>query len=576
MLSENSRLCASALLVSLLLFAGLFLFHLWAAGTWLPFWFLPETALNALFLGLLLTGYRPALRQLPLFLFALSAMVVRPLTGMTTLTFHCYTYLAFVSGLWGLLALLTPTARFPRVQRAHLFLAGFLFTLPAALIWLYYLMAGAFPTPEILLSLMQTNPSEAAAYAEGHLSLLSAAAVPLYFLFLGLTTRPTRGRLWRKAIVWPLLCIPLYFLLDYGMANPICQLPEKTLAFKENYTQFQESQKVRSRHLASLHLDSREKGLFVLVIGESQNSEHMGVYGYHRDTTPWLSSEVGNSHFFLFRDAYSCHVQTVPTLAYALTAQNQYNHLALVDAPSLLEAAKAAGFTTAWVSNQVRYSAWDTPTTIIASQADRQIWLNSSAGLSTDLDYQDDALVDALDRLPLGEKNLVILHLMGSHMAYIAHYPKAYEIYDSSESSLNAYDNTICFNDAVMEKLYHKLQSRKDFQALVYLSDHSEAIDEGRDHNPTTYTPDMTYISFYMALSDSYLESHEAEATALRNHEHSRFTNDLLFNAMTSLLGIRIPGLEEKENDITSPTYDDTPSRFRTLYGAKGIVGRRE
>lgn len=88
---------------------------------------------------------------------------------------------------------------------------------------------------------------------------------------------------------------------------------------------------------------------------------------------------------------------------YALTAKNQYNDLSS-QTPSLIEAAKAAGFHTVWISNQVRFSAWDAPTTIIASEADEQHWRNSHLGTTADLDVYDDALAEELTRMKSSEK----------------------------------------------------------------------------------------------------------------------------------------------------------------------------
>ncbi len=560
--------------LSIILFLALYVANVYLSGTWTPVWSPKMTALNALLWGLLLACYRPALQKLPLFLLVFSPILIRPLSGLETMAYYYFSYFAFGSALWGLVLLFSPPVKFPQGQRIYFLISSLLLTAPALLFWLYYFTSRTFPSPEILLAIMQTNPGEAMGYVSGHVSPAAVAALLFCGALLYILSRPTKETLWRAPWAPFLVAAILYPLASYGNLNPIVELPEKAAAYAQSFVEFQKNQQDRSRLLSSLHLSSKEKGLFVLVIGESANSEHMSAYGYGRDTTPWLASVAEDPHFFLFRDAYSCHVQTVPSLAYALTAQNQYNRIPLSEAPSIIEAAKAAGFTTAWISNQVRYSAWDTPTTTIAAQADQQIWLNSSAGLSTDIDHQDGFTVDAMDRLTYSEKMLVILHLMGSHMPYPAHYPKVYAIYSGPNTFLNYYDNTIRYNDAVMEKLYHKLQSREDFQALVYISDHSEGIDYGKDHNPTTYVPAMTYIPFYMAFSDDYLNRHAEIAGNLRNHERSRFTNDLLFNAMTSLLDIHIKGIEETENDITGCNYDATPERFRTIYGARPITGR--
>ena len=38
--------------------------------------------------------------------------------------------------------------------------------------------------------------------------------------------------------------------------------------------------------------------------------------------------------------------------------------------------------------------------------------------------------------------------------------------------------------------------------------------------------------------------------------------------------GARLPDLYEPENDITSDHYDDTPDRFKTLFGTRAITAK--
>ena len=172
------------------------------------------------------------------------------------------------------------------------------------------------------------------------------------------------------------------------------------------------------------------------------------------------------------------------------------------------------------------------------------------------------------------EKTLVILHYMGSHMPYAYHHPKSYEKIHSDDPYRDQYDDTILFHDYVMEKLYETLAARPDFQTLLYFSDHGEAIDLHLDHNPTIYVPEMTYIPFYMAFSDTYLSSHPKLIGNLAARQKSRWTNDLVFDTQLALMGIRLPDLYEPENDITSDHYDDTPDRFKTLFGTRAITAK--
>lgn len=560
----------------LALFTLIYGLHLAVTREVFPPWNDASIFFTCVTLSLLFTFYRPALWQLPLLFFAFSAISIRFLTGLLTPVWDFYDSLAFSAAAWGILALLSPPARSVTGRACYVFLAGFLMTLPALVTWVCYFLTGSFPQAETLLALLQTNISEAAGYLSGHLSLPLLLFLPLYFGALCLISRKSStGEIFTCPSLLPrlalLLAAPVSLTLSFS--NPIITPWIGVQDYRKAYADFEQKSQERTSRLTDLTVSSTP-GLYVLAIGESENSEHMSIYGYPRPTTPWLSSRRNDPHFLFFDDAYSCYVQTVPALSYALTAKNQYNDIPLADAPSLIEAAKAAGFHTVWISNQIRFSAWDTPTTIIASEADEQHWRNSHLGATADLDVYDDALTEELARMKSSEKILVILHYMGSHMPYAYHHPKSYDRIHSDDPYRDQYDDTILFHDYVMEKLYETLAARPDFQTLLYFSDHGEGIDLHLDHNPATYVPAMTYIPLYMAFSDSYLSAHPKLIRNLTARQKSRWTNDLVFDTQLALMGIRLPDFYEPENDITSDHYDDTPDRFKTLFGARAITAK--
>ena len=133
-----------------------------------------------------------------------------------------------------------------------------------------------------------------------------------------------------------------------------------------------------------------------------------------------LTLTKDDSRFLLFDQAYSCHVQTVPVLSYALTAKNQYNDMELEQAVSIVDMAKAAGYETVWLSNQVHYGAWDTPISVIGETADYHEWINSHVGQTLDTDYYDGELLEHLKDIPKSDKMLIVLHLMGIIFRIIA------------------------------------------------------------------------------------------------------------------------------------------------------------
>lgn len=97
--------------------------------------------------------------------------------------------------------------------------------------------------------------------------------------------------------------------------------------YKE-YGKAKAQREARLQQLQGLKITS-DGGIFVLVIGESETRDHMGAYGYDRDTTPWMSEETQKPEAILFQNAYSNHTHTVPVLTYALSEKNQYNNVPL-------------------------------------------------------------------------------------------------------------------------------------------------------------------------------------------------------------------------------------------------------
>lgn len=320
-----------------------------------------------------------------------------------------------------------------------------------------------------------------------------------------------------------------------------------------------------------LNIENDTKGVYVLVIGESQNRGNMSAYGYNRLTTPWLESVKSNSNFILFENVYSCHTHTVPVLTYALTAKNQYNDLNLAQSISLLEVAEAAGFETVWISNQVKYSAWDTPITVIADEANQQFWHNKNVGEKTVTNHYDLKLVESIEKIKMSDKMLIVFHLMGNHGSYRERYPKEFRMFTSSKV-LDEYDNSILYNDHVMQNLFDKVRVLPNFKGLVYFADHADAVKQNLGHDASRYVPEMTHVPMYMYFSDSYRDENPEKFNCLESAKGFIFTNDLIFNTMLSIMDVRIDSVYEEQNDIISDKYDATAQRFRTLYGKKKIV----
>ncbi|MBQ8919503.1 MAG: phosphoethanolamine transferase [Acidaminococcaceae bacterium] len=427
------------------------------------------------------------------------------------------------------------------------------------------------------MAILQTNFAEALGYVKdrtGIAALLLAAAYVLTIVYVGKLSSKIEVKCtsWRSAVgIVIFLALNIVLMIRTG-DNFVTSIFKETRNYQANYEEYMKQKESRNQYLADIMLanDTGKPGIYILVIGESQNPTRMSAYGYKLNTTPWLNSMKSDDNMLLFQHAYACQVQTVPALTYALTAKNQYNSLDLKKAVSLIDVAKAAGYQTVWLSNQVRFGSWGTPVTVIAEEADEKIWTNSHQGNTLDTEYYDGELINRLQNIKRSDKMLIVMHLMGNHISYHSCYPAEFEKF-KKEGKRSEYDNSILYNDHVMELLLNMVSAWKDFKGLVYFSDHGEAVNYGKSHNPDTFIFDMAYIPMYIYLTPDYRKENPEIFRNLHAARDNYFTNDLIFNTVLGIMGIQNDYFYEPENDLTSVKYNSDLNRFMTLYGKKHV-----
>lgn len=452
----------------------------------------------------------------------------------------------------------------------------------------YYFLSGHLLTSSIVLTLFQTNLHEAVSYLKNDNPVLWGVSFAVVFSIAGIyiyQLNRTADKVLNKELAPGFTVVLLAAIILCGtkgvakvryasVTSLIKQISQSLEQYKE-YTNAKRRREENLKELIHLSVDSQKSGTFVLVIGESESRDHMHAYGYQRETTPWLDQAVSQPENILFTHAYSNHTHTVPTLTYALTEKNQYNAVPLEKAYSIIEVAKAAGYRTYWISNQVKYGAYDTPIAAIASSADQEIWINGNSGYTTWTNYNDGELANKLRQIKFDSQknNLVIIHLMGSHTDYQERYPKKQEkfsVKDKKTRRINSYDNTVFYTDAVLHQIYDIMRARDEFQGMVYCSDHGE--DMQHSHEVTKFTWSMARIPFVVFLSQNYCQRNPATFQNLVKHKEDYWTNDLLYDVLIDLMGIQnLPGREETK-DIASDQYFLPLEQGKTCHGTKSLA----
>lgn len=485
-------------------------------------------------------------------------------------------YTGFYYGLFNLLLFIIVFIKL-KIKYIISFTYLFIILLPIILISGYFFSANTWLGTNAVLAILQTNYTEALGYVLAHINIKHLFATILFISILIIFSYQLSilkiNYTLNKIKIFSLIIALLNIFLIYKCSNNIITaIYNDTKTYILKYNEFKHSKLERKENINNtFNIKSNSKGIYILVIGESANKDHLSAYGYQKDTTPWLKEMVlNNNNSLLFTNSFSCYSQTVPALSYALTAKNQYNNLDLAKSVSLLEVAEQAGYDTVWLSNQVQYSTFDTPITIIADEANQQKWINTTVGNRVDITFYDVKLVETIDQLQISDKMLIIIHLMGSHAPYEDRYPSEFAKFGNIKK-VDRYDNSILYTDFVLQKIYERVQILPNFKALIYFSDHREAIDQDLEHDEGNFVFDMVEIPMYMYFSDEYIQEHPNIFQNLKSAQNDVFTNDLIFNTMLGIMDINIENLYEPKNDLTSTTYDKNIYRFKTLYNKKNI-----
>ncbi|AXF75799.1 kdo(2)-lipid A phosphoethanolamine 7''-transferase [Erwinia tracheiphila] len=299
----------------------------------------------------------------------------------------------------------------------------------------------------------------------------------------------------------------------------------------------------------------------VFVIGESARRDHMGVYGYSRDNTPYLDKEP---HLAALQ-GYSCDTSTKLSLRCMFVREGGASEAPerTLKEMNVFSVMKKKGFSSELFSMQSE--AWFYNKVMADDYALRETIQSEKRNVGKPID--DMALVselkDSLDRHPQG-KHLVVLHTKGSHYLYTERYPREFARYQpeckgidnscSAEEMINAYDNSLLYTDYMLEQVFNQLRDRNAI--VFYASDHGESISENTHFHgtPRNQAPvEQRSIPIMVWASDKFLQQPE---------------NAAAFNQLQTLAKNKTPVFHEKLFDsilgcsgFTSPDGGINPLR---------------
>ena len=300
----------------------------------------------------------------------------------------------------------------------------------------------------------------------------------------------------------------------------------------------------------------------VFIIGETTRWDHMGIFGYERNTTPKLAQEKNLAAF----RGYSCDTATKLSLRCMFVRQGgaEDNPQRTLKEQNIFAVLKQLGFSSDLYAMQSEM--WFYSNTMADNIAYReQIGAEPrNRGKPVDDMLLVDEMQQSLGRNPDG-KHLIILHTKGSHFNYTQRYPRSFAQWKpecigvdsgcTKAQMINSYDNSVTYVDHFISSVIDQVRDKKAI--VFYAADHGESINE-REHLHGTprelAPPEQFRVPMMVWMSDKYLENpanaqafaqlkKEADMKVPRRHVE-------LYDTIMGCLGYTSPdgGINENNN----------------------------
>lgn len=291
-------------------------------------------------------------------------------------------------------------------------------------------------------------------------------------------------------------------------------------------------------------LPAGRRQIVVLVIGESARAQNFSVYGYPRDT----NSETRAAGYAALPASDACATYTTAAVACIMSYRGRAAGEFSSDEP-LPTFLQRMGITTT-----VRLNNSGTPPLSVhslqraseaASLCDQPICAEGSG------DGMALAGLPALFADPSQPRQFAVLHLTGSHgPAYYKKYPEQFakftpvcdtvQVQDcSTESLINAYDNSLLYTDHLLAELARMLAAQGDAveAAVLYVSDHGESLGESGLYlhgAPMAFAPpEQTSVPFLVWTSPALVN-----ATSAVNSTTPVAAQDAIFHSVMGAFGL--------------------------------------
>jgi len=322
----------------------------------------------------------------------------------------------------------------------------------------------------------------------------------------------------------------------------------------------------------------------VLVIGESYNKHHSQLYGYNKPTTPYQKEMAEQGCLVPFTDVVAPWNLTSFVFKHVLSLHAVGDSGEWCDAPLFPEVFRKAGYHVTFITNQFQSKAKEAVYDFSGGffLNDPEMSQRQFDTRNTALYRFDEGVLNAYDELKAQNKehNLVILHLMGSHVEYRARYSQNTRRFFTPQNAnrpeltvkqryiLSDYDNSVRYNDSIVSAITQRFIDKD--AVVIYMPDHGEEIFDGspfiygRMHGANIdyrLARNEMEIPFWIWGSPLYIENHPYGWQAIRNAKDRPMMTDVLPHLLLYLAGISTPAYRPEYN-VLAPEYNTKRPRI--------------
>lgn len=338
---------------------------------------------------------------------------------------------------------------------------------------------------------------------------------------------------------------------------------------------------------ASISESSNLSPIIVWVIGESVVKNHMSIYGYKYNTTPYQLKMRNEGSLFVFNDVITTsnttsHVFQQIFSMHSVGQQGDWYSRQLF--PTYF---RKAGYNVVFYTNQYVQELGNNTFdfgggTFINDKelSNRMFSERNTKRYDFDKELIDDFKKSYKERIH--SNSLYILHLLGQHWNFDKRFPNGFKKYtsvnysyrsdlpDNKKQIIANYDNATLYNDYVLNEI---IKIFRDKDAIVlYMSDHGEEVCENNNLTGRTHTTNYDLsilnseysVAFWIWTSESYKKMHPEFIQQIKSSTSNSYMTDDIPHTLLYLAGIKCADYDSTRC-VISPHFNN--NRQRLIHG---------